>query len=90
VQPPTTQQLLSRHFPPLEHLIVQDVSFPKLHTAEFFRVFFADDAPYGMKDFQLKRGDVDVVYGKWMHPEERGEMGASFKDGCGEYFRSLF
>jgi hypothetical protein len=84
-QPLTTEQLLSRHFPPLEHLIVQDVYFPNLHTAEFFRIFFADDAPFCMKDFQLKRGDVDVVYGKWTQPSNRNEMGVSFKDGCGEF-----
>ena len=28
-------------------------------------MFFSDDAPYSMKDFQQKRGDVDIVYGSW-------------------------
>jgi hypothetical protein len=34
-------------------------------ATQFFDVFFADDAPYSMRDFQKKRGDVDFVYGKW-------------------------
>lgn len=42
----TTQQLLSQHFPPLQKQVVNNIAFPNLHTAEFFRVFFADDAPY--------------------------------------------
>jgi hypothetical protein len=90
-QPQSAQTLLSRHFPPLQKRVVHEISFPNLHTAEFFRVFFADDAPYSMKDFQLKRGDVDVVYGNWVEPtidsgcdsnqEGDGMMCASFK-GC--------
>lgn len=59
------KQLLSQHFPPLSKCIVRNISFPNLHTDEFFRVFFGDDAPYSMRDFQCKRGDVDVVYGAW-------------------------
>jgi hypothetical protein len=43
-----------------------------------------------MKDFQSKRGDVDVVYGKWMQPKENGgEMSASFKNGGGGCFHSI-
>lgn len=77
----STQQLLAQHFPPLQKLVVENISFPNLHTAEFFRVFFADDAPYSMKDFQSKRGDVDVVYGKWGVPKDIGGVCVSFKDG---------
>ena len=61
----TTQQLLSNHLPPLQNIVISSISFPNLRTSEFFAVFFADDAPYSMRDFQMKRGDVDVVYGKW-------------------------
>jgi len=60
-----TPALLRRHHPPLQTRVVHRVEFPGLHTAEFFRVFFADDAPYSMKEFQKKNGDVDIVYGKW-------------------------
>ena len=61
----TSQQLLSNHLPPLQNLVISSISFPNLRTSEFFSVFFADDAPYSMRDFQLKRGDVDVLYGPW-------------------------
>mmetsp|Transcript_12614 Transcript_12614/g.20791 ORF Transcript_12614/g.20791 Transcript_12614/m.20791 type:complete len:667 (-) Transcript_12614:17-2017(-) len=61
----STQQSLDRHYPPLEIRVVNQVEFHGLNTCEFFQVFFSDDAPYSMKDFQQKRGDVDVVYGLW-------------------------
>ncbi|KAL7463504.1 hypothetical protein ACHAXS_003863 [Conticribra weissflogii] len=57
--------LLKRHYLPLQTEVVRRVEFPGLHTAEFFRVFFADDAPYSMREFQRKNGDVDIVYGEW-------------------------
>lgn len=76
-----TQSLIDRHFPPLEKQVVDQVEFPGLHTEEFFRVFFADDAPYSMRDFQIKRGDVDVVYGEWVAPDGKESMPASFKMG---------
>ncbi len=68
LHPPTilsTQQSLDRHYPPLEIRVVSEVEFMDLNTIEFFQVFFSDDAPYSMKDFQQKRGDVDIVYGTW-------------------------
>ena len=77
----STQSLLDRHFPPLEKQVVHQVEFPGLHTEEFFRVFFADDAPYSMRDFQIKRGDVDVVYGEWVVPDGKESEPASFKTG---------
>ena len=61
----STQQSLDRHYPPLEIRVVNQVEFHGLNTCEFFQVFFSDDAPYSMKDFQQKRGDVDIVYGSW-------------------------
>lgn len=61
----STQQSLDRHYPPLKNRVVNQVEFHGLNTCEFFQVFFGDDAPYSMKDFQQKRGDVDVSYGLW-------------------------
>jgi hypothetical protein len=50
----------------LEICVVRAVELAGLNAAaQFFDVFFADDAPYSMRDFQKKRGDVDVVYGRW-------------------------
>ena len=57
--------IIDHHFPPLETCVVHDIELPGLNTAEFFQVFFADDAPYSMLSFQKKRGDVDIVYGRW-------------------------
>jgi hypothetical protein len=38
-----------------------------------------------MRDFQMKRGDVDVIYSKWGGVGEEKEMLASFKvDGDSE------
>jgi len=59
-------KLIDEHFPPLEICVIQSVELPYLNTTQqFFDVFFADDAPYSFRDFQKKRGDVDIVYGKW-------------------------
>ena len=58
--------VIDTHFPPLEVCVMESVKLVGLNSAtQFFDVFFADDAPYSMRDFQKKRGDVDVVYGKW-------------------------
>ena len=58
--------VIDTHFPPLEVCVLESVKLVGLNSAtQFFDVFFADDAPYSMRDFQKKRGDVDVVYGKW-------------------------
>jgi hypothetical protein len=61
----TTQQLLDSHYPSLEIRVVNEVELHGLNAFEFFQVFFSDDAPYSMKDFQQTRGDVDIVYGCW-------------------------
>ena len=59
-------KLIDEHFPSLEICVIQSVELPYLNTTQqFFDVFFADDAPYSFRDFQKKRGDVDIVYGKW-------------------------
>lgn len=62
---PVTLGLLHKTYPQLDNSIVKDVSFPGLNAIEFFRVFFDDDAPYNFRELQIKRGDVDIVYGKW-------------------------
>lgn len=77
----STETLLARHYPPLEHCVINQVQLQGLHTAEFFRVFFADDAIYSMRDFQKRRGDVDVVYGKWRSVENSAGCCTSFKGG---------
>ncbi len=57
---------IDRYFPPLEICVIHSVKLPGLDsTSQFFNVFFADDAPYSMKDFQKRRGDVDIVYEPW-------------------------
>ena len=59
-------KLIDEHFLPLDICVIQSVELPYLNTTQqFFDVFFADDAPYSFRDFQKKRGDVDIVYGKW-------------------------
>jgi len=59
-------KLIDDHFPPLEICVIQSVELPYLNTTQqFFDVFFADDAPYSFRDFQKKRGDIDIIYGKW-------------------------
>jgi hypothetical protein len=70
------RNVVDSHFPPLEICVVRAVELAGLNAAaQFFDVFFADDAPYSMRDFQKKRGDVDVVYGRWEDwcPALRGE-----------------
>ncbi|KAL3809758.1 hypothetical protein ACHAXA_010713 [Cyclostephanos tholiformis] len=90
------KDVIDRHFPPLEICVVRSVELVGLNSAaQFFDVFFADDAPYSMRDFQQKRGDVDVVYGLWedcpVHdrgstPGERDKEDAG---GCGTALYSV-
>jgi hypothetical protein len=56
---------LSTHFPPLEDTILVSQKFQGLNALEFFSVFFGDDAPFSFQEFQRKRGDIDIEYGKW-------------------------
>eukprot|EP00984_Skeletonema_dohrnii_P001875 scaffold625_cov169-Skeletonema_dohrnii-CCMP3373.AAC.12 len=76
----STQQYLDRHYPPLELQVVKQVEFHGFNTSEFFQVFFSDDAPYSMKDFQQKRGDVDIVYGSWNEVTDSQNL-SSFQSG---------
>lgn len=76
----STQQSLDRHYPSLEIRLVNEVPLHGLNTLEFFQVFFSDDAPYSMKDFQQKRGDVDIVYGCWNEVTDVQSL-SSFKPG---------
>lgn len=65
---PTTanSKIIDRHFPPLEICVIDKAELSGLNTtSQFFDVFYADDAPYSFRDFQKKRGDVDIVYGRW-------------------------
>lgn len=60
------RNIIDRFFPPLEICVVHSVKLPGLDSAsQFFNVFFADDAPYSMRDFQKRRGDVDIIYEPW-------------------------
>ena len=74
----STKQSLDRHYPPLEVGVVSEVELHGLNTLEFFQVFFSDDAPYSMKDFQKTRGDVDIVYGVWTEVTDVHDL-SSFK-----------
>lgn len=74
----STKQSLDRHYPPLEVGVVSEVELHGLNTLEFFQVFFSDDAPYSMKDFQKTRGDVDIVYGTWREVTDLHDL-SSFK-----------
>jgi len=56
---------LSTQFPPLEDEVVTNVPFEGLNALEFFKVFMGDEAPFSFREFQAKRGDVDINYGKW-------------------------
>ncbi|EJK67173.1 hypothetical protein THAOC_11832, partial [Thalassiosira oceanica] len=60
-----SSSMVERHYPPLELCVASGVRLPGISSEDFFSVFFADDAPYSMKDFQLARGDVDIEYGPW-------------------------
>ncbi len=57
--------VVKNFFPFLEYSIVKDVEFPGLNALEFFEVYFADNAPYSFKEFQVTKGDIDINYTKW-------------------------
>ena len=56
---------LEIHYPKLKKTVVTDEEFVGLNVLEFVKVFFADDAPYHFKEFQKKRGDLNIQYGLW-------------------------
>jgi len=62
---PLSNEEVESIYSPLCNSVVKDVSFPGLHAIEFFRVFFADDAPYNFKELQKQRGDLDIQYDQW-------------------------
>mmetsp|Transcript_21413 Transcript_21413/g.31779 ORF Transcript_21413/g.31779 Transcript_21413/m.31779 type:complete len:431 (-) Transcript_21413:1457-2749(-) len=68
---------IDAHFPPLETQVTEAVKFPGLHVLDFFSVFFSNDAPYGMKEFQKTLGDVDIIYGDWMPVSKEDRLGPS-------------
>ncbi|GAX20236.1 hypothetical protein FisN_15Lh284 [Fistulifera solaris] len=62
------------NFTDLKHHVVTEREFIGLNVIEFFRVFFGDDAPYSFKEFQKKRGDLDIQYGKWSDELPKGPL----------------
>ena len=76
--------VIQEHFPTLEHQVARDVEFRGINALELFEVFFSDNAPYSMKDFQKSRGDIDIEYSGWkrrcsddpisFHPKARDQV----------------
>mmetsp|Transcript_27425 Transcript_27425/g.80663 ORF Transcript_27425/g.80663 Transcript_27425/m.80663 type:complete len:517 (-) Transcript_27425:185-1735(-) len=62
---PSPDEVLALHFPSLMCTAASDVPFPGLDAAEFFAVFFSDEAPYSLKEFHQNRGDTDISFGSW-------------------------
>ena len=56
---------IETHYPPLEEVVADARQVKGLNVKQFFSVFFSDEAPYNFMQFQKKRGDKDIVYGKW-------------------------
>ena len=59
---------VATNFSALNDEILVDQQFQGLNALEFFQVFLGDDAPFSFQEFQRKRGDVDIDYGKWTAP----------------------
>lgn len=66
----TLEDVVKFCFPPLETQVVKEVTFPGLTAAEIFDVFFDDDAPYGLKEFQMQMGDFDLDFKRWENSKE--------------------
>jgi len=75
--PTNVMEQIQRYFPPLQQCVIDNVELPGLNADEFFDVFFSDSAPYSMRDFQTKRGDVDIRYGKWEDVRSEGDSHSS-------------
>ena len=56
---------IEKYYPELEHVAVGKAQFFGLNAAEFFNVFFANDAPFTSKEIHKQRGDKDIEYGSW-------------------------
>ncbi|GAX12805.1 hypothetical protein FisN_15Hh284 [Fistulifera solaris] len=65
---------ITENFTDLKHQVVTDREFIGLNVIEFFHVFFGDDAPYSFKEFQKKRGDLDIQYGSWSDELAKGPL----------------
>lgn len=65
---------IAANFTDLKHHVVTDRELIGLNVIEFFRVFFGDDAPYSFKEFQKKRGDLDINYGRWSDEVAKGPL----------------
>jgi hypothetical protein len=63
---------VNSYYPKLETKVIEGESFVGLNALEFDRIFFADSAPYHFKEFQKKRGDQDIHYGKWENIDTTG------------------
>ena len=65
---------IATSFTDLKNHVVTDREFVGLNVIEFVRVFFGDDAPYSFKEFQKKRGDLDIHYGRWSDEVAQGPL----------------
>jgi hypothetical protein len=63
------EEWFREHYPSLKNQVVKDEEMLGLSAVQFFKVFFNDDAPYNFKEFQKKRGDIDIEYGAWKDVE---------------------
>lgn len=80
-----TPDWLAGNFTDLKHHIVTDREFVGLNVIEFIRVFFGDDAPYSFKEFQKKRGDLDINYGNWTDEVAKGPLSLHPPPGAGDF-----
>ncbi len=52
-------------YPPLNCKNIENLEFTGLNALEIFDVFWSDDAPFTFSEFQKKRQDKNIRYGKW-------------------------
>lgn len=52
-------------YPPLNCKNVENLEFSGLNALEIFDVFWSDDAPFTFSEFQRKRQDKNIRFGKW-------------------------
>ena len=73
-QSPSTEHLIQDAYMiplPLNDSIIEGKEFYALHARDFFKIFFSDEAPFSYQDFQKRRGDININYGKWGGSSER-------------------
>lgn len=56
---------VNTYYPPLAYKNASNLEFKGLNALEYFDVFLTDDAPYTFEEFQKKRQDKNIRYGKW-------------------------